>query len=118
MKLSSGQKTYPKFHAPGDSVKGAFVSYTEGVAGKFGPENTLILKDGDEQCIRCPSSLSKTLKVNAAALKPGVWLTITFTKTVPTTKGNPAKIFDVELFPEGEPAKAAAPAQVEDPIPF
>ena len=111
MKLSSGGKAYPKFNAIGDTAQGTFVSFTEGMPGKFGPENVLLLLDGDEQQIRCPASLTKTIKANIAEFKPGVLVKITFTKSVPTTKGNPAKIFDVELFPAGTEIKHEATAK-------
>lgn len=108
MKLSSGGTSYPKFNAPGDMAEGKFLSYTRGRAGKFGPENVLLLEDGDQVSVRCPASLSKTIEKNESLLKPGVWVRVTHTKSVPTNKGNPAKIFDVELF-DAEPARAPLP---------
>ena len=121
MKLSSGQTRYPKFTNVGDSVRGRFVRFQEAVPGKFGPENTLTLEDGDELQVRCPASLAKTLKNNLSVLQPGVMVMVTFVKSVPTNKGNPAKIFDVEVDPDPTGDRSATrpspatPAATPDP---
>jgi hypothetical protein len=109
MKLTtSTASAYPKFTTIGDSYTGKFVSYEQGVEGKFGPENILILDSPTgELSIRCPAILARTLAENARHLTPGVKVTVTYVADIPTNKGKPAKKIEVDV-----ETGAAAPKSV------
>jgi hypothetical protein len=100
MRLLGSNFVYPKFEKIGDSVSGEFVSYEECVASKFGDENILTLRNnGDKIVIRCKANLSRKFHgaMEQGLVCPGNRVTITFTGTMPSNKGNPTKLFDVEV---------------------
>lgn len=130
MKLESSEfsKQFVKFRELGDKVSGRFVLLDPARATPFGPKTVLELQSEEfgQQEITCPTSLARILIDNRAKLLPGVVLTIEFVRTIPTTKGNPAKIFDVDIQPAAtatatkpRPAQhretQAAPAQPSKP---
>jgi hypothetical protein len=99
MRLGSNV-TYPKFEKIGDTVEGEFVSYEEGIPSKFGDENVLTLRNnGDKIVIRCKANLSHKFHVamEKDQVRPGNRVTIKFTGTMPSNKGNPLKLFDVDV---------------------
>ena len=128
MKLKSSNATYPKFTNHGDCYDGIFVKFEQDKDGRFGPETILTLtkQGGQEISVRCPASLARTLSQNLTLLRPGVWVRCEYVDDVDTGKGNPAKIFEVEVEdkapwaggPGASPAIAPkaehAPAPVDD----
>jgi hypothetical protein len=124
MKLQSNTKQYPKFVNIGDTHEGALVSVQFDRPGTYGPETLIVLSHEEQELtVRCPSSLSRTLKDNQALLVPGSYVRLEYVRDVPTSKGNPAKIIDVDVEPlaEGFVAKtrtAPEPSDADDSIPF
>lgn len=99
-----------KFEAIGDSVAGDFVDFKTDIDGTFGKESHLVLKvDGANVTINCKTYLARSIAQNLAAVT-GKRLTVTYTRDEPTDKGNPMKVFDVDV----EPIKKAAPAKAAD----
>jgi hypothetical protein len=100
MRLQTSSKSFPKFSAVGDKFSGTFVSFEQDVSGKFGPESVVVLeKDGIEQRIRCPASLVRTLNDHRDHLIPGSAMVLEYVRDIPTSKGNPAKIIEVDIEP-------------------
>lgn len=117
MKLSSGGTSYPTFTTLGDEIEGDFVKFVEQEPGKFGPKDTLYLNDGDDLVVRCGTSLSRTIKANLGILKPGMRLRLTYARDVPTNKGNPMKIIDVEAVDASTSTARAATKAASAPTP-
>jgi hypothetical protein len=98
MRLASNVKTFPKFQNIGDRYSGTFVEFIEDVQGRFGPETIVVLDDGGTQLrIRCPASLVRTLREHREKLRPGAKMTLVYEREVPSKKGNPAKIIEVDI---------------------
>lgn len=115
MKLeSSGQ--FFKFNAIGEVLRGRFVSYTIDRPGNFGPKDELVLKTKNGLMIHdCSAALKRILREHEDKL-PGKILTITFTEEKDVGKGNPMKVFEVDLDdspppPQGQKLAAPKPAQ-------
>jgi hypothetical protein len=114
MKLeSSGQ--FFKFDTIGQVLHGRFVSYTIDKPGNFGPKDELVLRTKTGLVIHdCSAALKRILREHEDKL-PGKILKITFTEEKDIGKGNPMKVFDVELDdappPKGQQLTAAKPAQ-------
>jgi hypothetical protein len=104
MKLNaSSPVSYPKFRKLGDAITGVFIDYQEDVPSRFGNENLLTLQgDQGKLIIRTPTNLSRTLREHLQQL-PGKRLTIKYKEDLPSRKGNPVKVFDVQA-EEVEPA--------------
>jgi hypothetical protein len=94
----SDNRVFPRFTNIGDSVSGTFESYVENVPSNFGPENILSLRgdQGETIIVRCKVNLSRTIREHRDSL-PGKRLTITFYGEHPSTKGNPTKLFHVDV---------------------
>ena len=139
MKLeSSGQ--FFKFDTIGQVLRGRFVSYTIDKQGNFGPKDELVLRTKTGLVIHdCSAALKRILREHEEKL-PGKILTITFTEEKDIGKGNPMKVFEVDLDDSPPPAQKLSASSVgarpqhrtvqapppplqedvgdEDPIPF
>ena len=92
----TGATKFPKFTTIGDTVKGSFVSYEEGVKGKFGLENQLVLETSDGSVmINCSANLSQIIGDNKEELE-GKVLTIKYVEDKDIGKASPMKMFDVD----------------------
>ena len=96
MKLeSSGQ--FFKFDTIGTNLRGRFVSFTIDKPGNYGPKDQLVLRTKAGLIMHdCSAALSRILREHEDKL-PGKILSITFTGERDIGKGNPMKVFDVEL---------------------
>jgi hypothetical protein len=110
---------YVKFDAIGDYVTGLYLR-SEQTQGKFGPrlEVTLKTRDG-EKIVTCSKHLERVITSNLEDIK-GKVLTITYTSEKDIGKGNPMKVFDVDVRDNRPGAKpVATPIEAdEDPLPF
>lgn len=115
---SANEPPFFKFDGIGDNITGTFVSYTEGIPGKYGPESHLVLEreDGTQICIRCSVNLARQISENVPAIK-GKSLRIELSGERPTAKGSPMKLFSVDVDEPGahRPTESAA---TDDPLPF
>ena len=110
---------YIKFDNIGEFVTGLYLK-SETVAGKFGPrlEMTLRTKEG-EKVVTCTKMLERIITSNLDSIR-GKVLTITYVASKDIGKGNPMKVFDVDVRDPKPGTKAAAPEPEtdDDSIPF
>lgn len=94
------QSKFPKFRAIGDTVQGDFVSFEEGVKGKYGLEDQLVVEnDNGSMMISCPAHLSRVVKSNIEKgnIKEGATLTIKFANEKDIGKASKMKVFEVDV---------------------
>ena len=104
---------YIKFDNIGEFVTGLYLK-SETVAGKFGPrlEMTLRTKEG-EKVVTCTKMLERIITSNLDSIR-GKVLTITYVSSKDIGKGNPMKVFDVDVRDPKPGTKAAAPEPETD----
>lgn len=97
-KSDNANSMFFKFESVGDCAEGEFVEYQKNVPSRFGDETILTLRGKrGPLVIRCTSKLEQIIDDNLAEFVKDAHVKITFTREVPTTKGNPMKDYDVEL---------------------
>lgn len=98
--VSSSSNSFFKFKTVGDKIAGQFVSFKERQPGRFGEEDVLVLAAADgPTTIVCKTHLSRIISENRDAL-PGQYLSIEYVGEQPSSKGNPMKLFRVDVLGE------------------
>lgn len=118
----TGGGTFHKWEEPGESVEGIIVSFTvDGGTDYNGnpcPELVLRTDYGDVTITAGQASLRRICERNADHLKRDHKAKVTYRENLDTGKGNPAKLFKVQVSPEPVMDDLPSVAVEDDGEPF